>query len=70
MVNKAYCSSEELVFRLGLLKNAFIIYETSPKPWHDLTKSSYLEQPPHNLFCPKKLLSSHEKLFGKNPPIL
>ena len=25
-----------LVFRLGLLKNAFIIYETPTKPWHDL----------------------------------
>ena len=24
------------MFRLGLLENAFIIYETSPKTWYDL----------------------------------
>ena len=30
-------SSEDLVFRLDLLLgNAFIIYETPPKSWHDL----------------------------------
>ena len=30
-------ASEDLVFRLDLLENAFIIhYETPPKPWHDL----------------------------------
>ena len=28
--------SEDLVFRLDLLENAFIIYETLPKPSHDL----------------------------------
>ena len=27
-------TSEDLVFRLGLMENAFIIYETPPKPWH------------------------------------
>ena len=36
MVNKAKCSSEDSVVRLDLLKNVFIIYETPPKPWHDL----------------------------------
>ena len=30
-------SSEDLMFRLDLLENAFIVYyETPPKPWHDL----------------------------------
>ena len=35
MVNKTYCSSEDLVFRLGPLKNTLIIYETPPKSLHD-----------------------------------
>ena len=36
MVKKAKCSSKDIAFRLGLLKNAFTIYETCPKPWDDL----------------------------------
>ena len=47
-------ASEDLVFRLDLLENAFIIhYETPPRPWHDLIIS-----PPNNFFAQKRF-------FGK-----
>ena len=37
MVNKTQSSrSEDLVLKLGLLKNAFIIYETPTKHCHDM----------------------------------
>ena len=39
MVNKTWSSSQDLVFRLGLLEDAFIIYETPPKNCHDLVIS-------------------------------
>ena len=32
---RANASSEDLVFRLSLLKNVLIIYETPPKASHD-----------------------------------
>ena len=55
MVNKAKCSSECLVFRLGLLKNVFIIYETLPKPWHDLIINPLIYNNVPIIFFPKKV---------------
>ena len=55
MVNKAKCSSEYLVFRLGLLKNVFIIYETLPKPWHELIISLPIYNNVSIIFFPKKV---------------
>ena len=54
------------VFRL--LKNAFIIYETPPKPWHNLIISPPILNNPHIFFCSKFVMKSFS--FGKNPLIL
>ena len=55
------------MFRLGLLENAFIIYETPLKPLHEqpIDITSYLEQPPHNLFAQKSFCPSRRSLFWK-----
>ena len=55
MVNKAECLSEYLVFRLGLLKNVFTIYETLPKLWHDLIISPPIYNNVSIIFFPKKV---------------
>ena len=54
------------MFRLGLLENAFIIYETFPKPWHDLVISPPIKNNLSIFFLPEKsFVPSWEAFFWK-----
>ena len=71
MVNKASSSSKDVVLRLGLVKNAFIICKTPPKPWHDLIISPPIKNNLPMIFLPqKKFFSPHENHFLEKHPFI